>query len=89
MIKLVYFLFGLVPRALLCSITWSLVQENLTENLKMFWKCELYLQPTQSFYQSWYLLISYYSEAYENQVVFMNKLNEITGECDLQLRMRW
>ena len=42
---------------------------------------ELYFKPTQSIYQSWYLLGSFYSGACESQAAFMNKLNEIAGEC--------
>ena len=41
---------------------------------------ELYFKPMQSIYQSWYLLGSCYSGAYEKQVAFISKLNEIAGE---------
>ena len=42
---------------------------------------ELYFKPTQSIYQSKYLLGSCYSGACESQIAFMNKLNEIAREC--------
>ena len=52
--------------------------DNFEDVLEAF---ELYFKPTQSIYQSWYLLGSCYSGAYENQAAFMNKLNEIAGKC--------
>ena len=52
--------------------------ENFEDVLEAF---ELYFKPTQSIYQSWYLLGSCYWGAYENQAAFLNKLNGIAAEC--------
>ena len=54
--------------------------DNFEDALEAF---ELYFKLTDSIYQSWYLLGSCYSRAYENQAAYMKKLNEIAGECGL------
>ena len=82
MVKSVHFLICMVPRAMPCSITlcFGIGKSNVQfeDVLEVF---ELYFKLTKSIYQLWYLLGSCYLGAYENQAVFMNKLNEIASEC--------
>ena len=79
----------MVPRAILCLITWVFGVEKSSKNFEDILEAfELYFKPMQSIYQLWYLLGSCYLETYVNQAAFITKLNEIAA-VDLQPRMKW
>ena len=44
---------------------------------------DLYFKPSQSTFQSWYELKSLYSSQFKNQSNFLNKLIDVSNDCNL------